>query len=42
MSKFCPNHLKENLLEGKTTQSRIMEAFGAPDMINESSSKEDV
>jgi len=34
--------LKENLIEGKTTQTQMLQAFGAPDMVTETSSKEDV
>ncbi len=39
---FDPITLKENLIEGKTTQTQMLQAFGAPDMITEDSSKEDV
>jgi len=34
--------LKENLLEGKTTQTQMLQIFGAPDIVTETSSKEDV
>lgn len=34
--------LKENLIEGKTTQTQMLQAFGAPDIVTESSSKEDI
>lgn len=34
--------LKENLHEGKTTQTQMLQIFGAPDIVTESSSKEDV
>lgn len=34
--------LKEHLVEGKTTQTEMLQNFGAPDIITESSSKEDV
>lgn len=34
--------LKENLVEGKTTQTQMLQIFGAPDMVTETSSKEDV
>ena len=39
---FDPSTLKENLVEGKTTQTQMMQTFGAPDMVTEDSSKEDV
>jgi hypothetical protein len=39
---FDPLTLKENLIEGKTTQTEMLQTFGAPDMVTESSSKEDV
>ena len=34
--------LKENLVEGKTTQTQMLQTFGAPDMVTETNSKEDV
>ena len=34
--------LKENLIEGKTTQTQVLETFGAPDMTLEDERKEDV
>lgn len=34
--------LKENLIEGKTSQTEMLATFGAPDMVTESSAKEDV
>lgn len=34
--------LKEKIIEGKTTQSEILETFGAPDITTESEQKEDV
>jgi outer membrane protein assembly factor BamE (lipoprotein component of BamABCDE complex) len=39
---FDPLTLKENLLLGKTTQAQLMETFGAPDMVTEDGSKEDI
>lgn len=39
---FDPITLKENLIEGKTTQTDMIKTFGAPDMVTEGSSKEDV
>lgn len=34
--------LKENLIAGKTTQTQILQTFGAPDIVTETNSKEDV
>lgn len=34
--------LKENLVEGKTTQGQVLETFGAPDMTLEDEKKEDI
>lgn len=34
--------LKENLIEGKTSQTEMLQSFGAPDIVTESSSKEDI
>lgn len=34
--------LKQNLIEGKTTQLQVLEVFGAPDITLENNKKEDV
>lgn len=34
--------LKENLIEGKTNQTEMLATFGAPDIVTEDSSKQDV
>lgn len=39
---FDPLTLKESLVIGKTTQAQLMETFGAPDMVTEDGSKEDI
>lgn len=39
---FDPITLKETMLEGKTTQTQMLQVFGAPDIVTEGSSKEDV
>lgn len=39
---FDPLTLKENLIEGKTTQTQMLQTFGAPDIVTETSAKEDV
>lgn len=39
---FNPLTLKEKIVEGKTSQAEVLDAFGAPDITTETESKEDV
>ena len=39
---FYPITLKETMFEGKTTQTQMLQVFGAPDIVTECSSQDDI